>query len=604
MESNWRCPAGPHRSISPSSNFVQAFGPRAERAIAALPVDLPLLAFDEADLGGAYLAAVDRRVNAQPFFAMICVPEPRGTTALRVGGQIVAGRTYDQQRVHLMNLANGSLDLSGTRADTVVPADLARAYQPAREILRLADGLFAPSSREAERIANVCGVRKTSVAVAAAPRPGIPAFARSGRDHAIVVWAFGRPFEQTMVVCHALEEMRLPFYVITGAGDVFQHEGTPRRTDVADILACASVIVDVAVEDPFDALALAPGGAPLVVTAASGAAEYIDGAIEYDAWDWRSIYDAVASALGERPPRLHGLDAAVAQARATIARATEPPPSTGPLVSVIIPTYNRRKRLPSALRTLFAQQYQNLEVIVVNDGGDDVRDIVDAFPRARYITYETNGGVEHAINTGYKSATGAYITHISDDDAFYPDHIARLIDACERNGCAIAHGNTLMRFLIEGDGEPRLEGFAGDIFCFPLEKTEALWNSPVAGHAFVIRRDVGEALGWYDSTLPVLGDQEMQTRYSTVYDFAHVDHVTAEWRFVGGETNLSSRKAKAVPDAMEMWFANHPSDRPLVAANRAGTLATVRARPPGFRFPPSISFAAPPGQAGAGSSKK
>jgi hypothetical protein len=128
---------------------------------------------------------------------------------------------------------------------------------------------------------------------------------------------------------------------------------------------------------------------------------------------------------------------------------------------------------------------------------------------------------------------------------------------------------------------------------FPLEKTEANWTSPVAGHSFIIRADVGATLGWYDESLAVLGDQEMQTRYAKVFDFVHVDHVTCEWRFTGGEENLSSRKAKAVPSAMRAWYAAHPNDRPLVEAARANSIASVEAREPGFRFPPSIVY--PPG---------
>jgi len=232
---------------------------------------------------------------------------------------------------------------------------------------------------------------------------------------------------------------------------------------------------------------------------------------------------------------------------------------------------------------------------VVNDGGEAVDDIVESFPGARLISYAANGGVEHAINTGYGAARGAYLTHVSDDDAFYPDHVARLVNACESQGRAIAHGNTLIRFLRESDGGIELEGFSAFIFKSALEKTEAMFNGPVAGHAFIIRRDVGETLGWYDETLEVLGDQEMQTRYASAFDFVHVDRYTNEWRYTGAAENLSSRKEAAVPGAMRAWFERHPSDRPIVVAARAAFLETIGDRRPGHRFNAIIEY--PPGRA-------
>jgi hypothetical protein len=572
---------------------MRAFGARAVRWSSALPNDLPVIAVDEHGIADAYLAAVEHRTRAEPFFLRICIPDHRAAMAMQIAHTLANSGSYDHQRVLFTQLAEGTLMVNGARVDTLTSALADRARVPLAEMLRLSDGLFATSHSEATRIRTYYSVDKAAVAVGAAPHPGIPAFHASGRGKWIVVWANGTPIVETALVSHALFEQRLPVFVVAANGEVFCKPGLVPPPNVATLLGDASLIVDTAIGDPADALALAAGGVPLAVTRTAGAAEYIDGAIAYDPWNWRSLYDAVARGLGEAAPRVHALGAQLDGARATIARAVELPPDDGPLVSVIIPTYNRRERLPNALRSIFTQRYRNLEVIVVNDGGAAVDDIVAQFPAARLISYQQNGGVEHAINTGYAAAGGAYVTHVSDDDAFYPDHIARLVDACERSGCAIAHGNTVMRFLRQNGDDVELEGFSANVFMFPLEKTEANWTSPVAGHSFIIRADVGRTLGWYDESLAVLGDQEMQTRYAKEFDFVHVDHATCEWRFTGGEENLSTRKAQAVPGAMRAWFAAHPSDRPLVNAARENSIASVESRPPGFRFPPTITF--PPG---------
>ncbi len=569
-----------------------AFGPRAQAWSAVLPADLPIIAVDEYGVHEAYEAAVARRTRAEPFFLWVCIGDQRAAMAVQVSSELAKAQSFDHQR-HLMDqVADGSLVVNGDRLDAFTDSVAHRARAAVADLLRLADGLFATSHLEAERIRNAYGVTKSAVAIAALPRPGSPQVPRAGPGRWIAVWAPGVPASHTTLIEHALHEMRLPVYIVADGGTIYANRPIEGNLSIDALLAGASAIVDASTADPADALALAACGTPLVVARSTGAHEYLDGALTYDAWRWKSVHDAVAQAIGAEPPRTRDLAARLDDARRTIATATATPPADGPLVSVIIPTYNRRERLPHALRSIFAQQYRNLEVIVVNDGGTAVDDIVAAFPAARLISYETNGGAEHAINTGYRAACGAYITHVSDDDAFYPDHIARLVHACESHGHAIAHGNTLIRFLRETEGGVELEGFSAFVFKSALEKTEVMFNGPVAGHAFIIRRDVGESLGWYDETLEVLGDQEMQTRYAAAFDFVHVDRVTCEWRYTGAAENLSSRKAMAVPGAMRAWFARHPSDRPIVMKARSVFLEQIDQRQPGHRFNAIIEYPA------------
>ncbi len=566
------------------------FGPRAARWAAALPADLPVIAVDETGVREAYLAAVERRSNAEPFFLWPCIPHARAHTARAISRTIHGGRAYHEQRALFAQLADGTLIVDGVAAAAMGFAAVNDAAEPIADLLRLADGLFVPSRREADRLIAAHGP-KASVAVAAWPDPGVPRVARHRAHPSIVVWAKGTPFDENFVLVHALEEMRLPVAIVAGDGDVFARPESGFSQDAAEVLAGASAIVDASPFEPSAALALAAIGAPMAVAETSGADEYLDGAFVYTPWDWLSIYAAVSRALGGSPPRLRDLGAREVDARATIAAACAPPPVDGPRVTVVIPTYNRRERLAAALAAMARQLHRDVEVIVVNDAGEPVDDIVAAFPGVRSIVLERNGGPERAINAGFAAATGAYVTLIPDDDAFYPDHLARMVDACERSGCAIAHGNTIIRFEREVDGALALEGFAANVFRFALEKTMSLSSSPVAGHSFVVRRDVGERLGWFDDSLPVLGDQEIQTRFAAAFDFAHVDRVTVEWRFTGGASNLSSRKAALVPEAMRAWFDRHPSSRPDVERMRATFLEAVDRREPGWRFTPVVRYA-------------
>ena len=78
----------------------------------------------------------------------------------------------------------------------------------------------------------------------------------------------------------------------------------------------------------------------------------------------------------------------------------QPRPSEGPLVTVVLGTYNRPKLLKIAIQSVLDQTYRNIELMVVNDGGEDVGGIVQSFgdTRINYISIPTNMGAAHSYN--------------------------------------------------------------------------------------------------------------------------------------------------------------------------------------------------------------
>lgn len=102
-----------------------------------------------------------------------------------------------------------------------------------------------------------------------------------------------------------------------------------------------------------------------------------------------------------------------------------------PLISVIIPAYNAEKYISKCIRSVQENTYENLEIIVVNDGSEDTTcQMVEAISdsRIRLINQE-NGGVSKARNTGLNNATGEYIAFIDADDYVSPDYFAVLYSA-------------------------------------------------------------------------------------------------------------------------------------------------------------------------------
>ncbi len=97
-----------------------------------------------------------------------------------------------------------------------------------------------------------------------------------------------------------------------------------------------------------------------------------------------------------------------------------------PMVSVIIPTYNRAHVLGRAIRSVLDQTYQDFELIVVDDGSSDhTGEVVATFadPRIHYLRHEKNRGAAAARNTAIKTAQGEYIASLDSHDEWLPEKL-------------------------------------------------------------------------------------------------------------------------------------------------------------------------------------
>ena len=133
-----------------------------------------------------------------------------------------------------------------------------------------------------------------------------------------------------------------------------------------------------------------------------------------------------------------------------------------PKVSIVIPVYNGGNFLANAIECALSQTYDNLEVIVVNDGStDDGETERVALSYGDRITYyrKENGGVSSALNYGIAKMTGTYFSWLSHDDAYTPtkvaDAVAALRSAPDADGRTMAYswghyidgsGNLLKKF--------------------------------------------------------------------------------------------------------------------------------------------------------------
>lgn len=219
-------------------------------------------------------------------------------------------------------------------------------------------------------------------------------------------------------------------------------------------------------------------------------------------------------------------------------------PITGkPMVSVIIPTYNRPNYLHRALKSVAGQSWTFIEAVVVNDGGEDVIDIVEemrSFIDINYVNLKKNVDRAAARNEGLRVAKGDYIAYLDDDDIFYYDHIETCLRILTNSKFKIVYttAKRAHQKLIGGD--------------YITEKTDIPYNinyrdglflktnitpTPCVMHSAEIIKTVG----MFDTSLPVLEDWDYWVRISQKYEFFHIDKVTCEfsWRQDGTSTTSS-----------------------------------------------------------------
>lgn len=116
-----------------------------------------------------------------------------------------------------------------------------------------------------------------------------------------------------------------------------------------------------------------------------------------------------------------------------------------PLISVVIPLYNKRDAICKTLRSVAEQTYEHWECIIVDDGStDDSRTFVQPFLEdERFVyKYKQNAGVSSARNYGVEISKGMYIVFLDADDFFLPRALELLSATCQRFNTRVAVGRT------------------------------------------------------------------------------------------------------------------------------------------------------------------
>lgn len=225
-----------------------------------------------------------------------------------------------------------------------------------------------------------------------------------------------------------------------------------------------------------------------------------------------------------------------------------------PSVSVIVPVYNAEKRLSALMGSILSQDFDDFELIAVNDGSKDgslriLRELAQSDARVRVIDKQ-NGGVSSARNAGLDAATGEYLLFCDADDRLAEGALGALVRLMRQNDArlviaryhfVIGHQKRLCGLIDKEQTMPRSE-FLSHMMRQPAAfYYSALWNK------LFVREIVEREHIRFDATLKWGEDFAFCARY---YVHAERVYVTqqAVYAYIKSATGLTVRTMLSIPD--------------------------------------------------------
>ncbi len=265
----------------------------------------------------------------------------------------------------------------------------------------------------------------------------------------------------------------------------------------------------------------------------------------------------------------------VAEARSLLVTHPEPLSPGAPLVTVIVPTHNRPQLLCAALQSILAQTMQDFEIIVVNDAGLDIAPLVrslDQSGRIRLLRHPRNRGIAGARNTGLRAARGKYIAYLDDDDLFYPQHLAVLVEAAETAGKVVVYSDGCQATYSHRDGQAIVDRSV--VYSGNFEFRDLLVNNQLPVPCVLHRRSCIDKVGGFDESLTTHEDWDMWLRLFYHFPYSHIRQTTCEYRVQLNGSSLTNTKRPDFYRTMNIIHARYKEK----ALSHPGTRQAQRKR--------------------------
>lgn len=197
---------------------------------------------------------------------------------------------------------------------------------------------------------------------------------------------------------------------------------------------------------------------------------------------------------------------------------------TGPVVSVIMPTWNREDTVAAAIESVQLQRYASWELIVADDGSSDqtariVQEIAASDPRVRLIARD-HQGVSAARNSALDAASGEFIAFLDADNSWRPDLLSLSVGALITDPAIVATHAGMRIF-----GEGKEDAFRGE----EVTAIDLLHGNSIDMNTFVARRGIVDAAGRFDEALRRWVDYDLIMRLSALGGFRYLPFIGCDY---------------------------------------------------------------------------
>ncbi|NHN32386.1 glycosyltransferase [Paenibacillus sp. S3N08] len=210
-----------------------------------------------------------------------------------------------------------------------------------------------------------------------------------------------------------------------------------------------------------------------------------------------------------------------------------------PLISVIIPTFNRAGYVSELIESLFRQTYRHLQIIIVNDAGQSVEFLLKLYPELdiTIVDMEHNLKHVHARNRGLELVRGDYIVLCDDDDLLLPTHIERMLE--EITDCDMVYSDVeIFDYVLDGQTRRATKRF---VFAYKHDIEAMRKFSTFVSSGCLYRKELHEQLGLFDVEMYHYWDWDFFLRAVEHFRVKRVPVASALYAFSEQGGNMSGQ---------------------------------------------------------------
>jgi glycosyltransferase involved in cell wall biosynthesis len=219
-----------------------------------------------------------------------------------------------------------------------------------------------------------------------------------------------------------------------------------------------------------------------------------------------------------------------------------------PLVTVVIPTYNRAHVIGRTIADVFNQTYKNLQLVIVDDGStDNTTEVLTKFDGRVEVVRQANGGAASARNRGIREARGEIIAFQDSDDEWHPTKIERQVRLLSKLGRTVPC--CLCNAVFRAEAPNGAERLTFDIGMLHSPYEEGLWLNPAEvlasrciffNQVVAVRREALERIGGFNAGLRYLEEWDLALKLASLGPWGFIREPLTYWN-PGNNESITKR---------------------------------------------------------------